>query len=88
MLSQEELNLQFPPDPIEITEFRYCVRWYKSTKKANKEVVLVYDKMVQKVVYRGMSTSHRDHYNHICRFYGKGNCDTPREVDPKTYRGM
>lgn len=86
MLSQEELNRQFPLEAE--PEIRYCVRWYISKKDPNKQIVLVYDKQVQKVVYRGKTADRHDQYPYIQRFYGKSNCDPPKEIDPKLYFGM
>lgn len=81
----EEMEL---PTPELKEEPRFCVRWFKSKKDPTKEIVLVYDKFVGHVVYKGKSADHKDHYPHIQNYYGKKNCDPPREIDPKLYAGL
>jgi hypothetical protein len=82
-LTQEELNQKFPKDPLPNTQF--SVAWYV---KNLREVVVVYDKLSHRVVYVGSSKSRKDHYAHIQKFYGKENCDPPKEVNPQFYEGI
>jgi len=53
-----------------------------------REIVVVFDKINQKVVYKGSSKSRKDHYAHIQKFYGKAECDPPKEVNPGFYRDL
>lgn len=83
MLTQEELNQKFPKDPLPDT--RFAVVWYV---KNPREVILVYDKLVHRIVYNGCSKCRKDHYKHIQRFYGRENCDPPKEVNPLFYEDL
>jgi len=89
---QEELNQKFPADRVPLTDCRYSVVWYN---KADREIVLVYDKVLMHVVYKGNSKirpnppeARKDHYPHIQKFYGKHNCDPPKQVNPQQYEGL
>lgn len=84
ILTQEELNLQFPPDPLPDTQ--YSVSWYPQEER--KETVIVFDKLAHKVVYKGTSKDHKEHYPHIRRFYGSTNCDKPKQINPTLYQNL
>jgi hypothetical protein len=91
-LTQEELNQKFPSDPLPDT--RFMVGWYQIE---TREIVLVYDKISRRVVYKsnshiqveeatGKSLSRIRQYKHIKRFYGIENCDPPKQVNPEYYK--
>jgi len=93
MLTQEELNQQFPSDPLPDT--RYSVAWYHLELR---EFVIVYDKLSRKIVYKsnssiiidvdGKSLSRKRQYHHIKKFYGQNNCDPPKQVNPSIFEGF
>lgn len=88
ILTEEQLS-KFTPElpPVEEkTDKRYRVAWYITTD--NREITVVFDKLQQRVVYKGNSKSHKDHYEHIQHFYGKNNCDAPNQVNPQFYEGL
>jgi hypothetical protein len=98
MLSQEELSQLIPNEPLPNTQ--YMVGWYQ---KDEREIVLVYDKVSRRVVFKSnskpkieidertgkvSSISRQKQYKHIKHFYGTENCDPPKEVNPEFYKGF
>jgi len=84
ILTQEELN-NFSPEPTEVGTNRFSVGWYVET---NFQIVVVFDKNNQKVVYKGKSKHRKDHRNYIESHYGKNNCDELKLVNPFIYDGF
>ena len=85
MLTQTELNQKFPND---LPDTRYCVGWYNDLIKDNlREVIVVFDKVTKHIVYKGISKNHKDHYPYIKLYYGRDNCDPPKQINPDFYAG-
>jgi len=89
MLTQEELNYKYPKEVIVsiIEELRFFVGYYTEN---NFQVLLVYDRMHSRVVYRSKSKTIDRHKKHIVSFYGKyGIINKPKLIEnPRLYEGL
>lgn len=87
MLSQEELSQMFPKEKEQLSEKRYSVSWWFHTDGV-REVVVVFDKVQSKIVYKGTSKHRLDHRKHIESFYGKNNIEPIKQRNPSFYEGF
>ncbi len=103
MLTQEELNQLFPKEEIPIDERRYCIGWYhEGTRefiivfdKKQKHIVfksntsILYDKEGNIVLdENGKVLTRQRQYYHIQKFYGKNDCQPPKQINPQFYEGL
>lgn len=91
MTQLEEQLSKFYPEAIEVeTEDtkRYSIVWWVVISDSSREILVIYDKLEHRIVYKGNSKSRKTHYDYIKSFYGEKNCDPPRQVNPQFYEGL
>jgi hypothetical protein len=64
------------------TDRRYMVGW---EPREDREIVIVYDRFVQKIVYKANVSDRKLAYPKIQDFYGRNDCVPPKQVQIRTY---
>lgn len=61
---------------------RYVIAWEQVN---DREVVIVFDKHITRIVFRMKTKNHKKAYPHIIKFYGEENCVRPKQAKIAMY---
>ena len=80
---QVTLKEEKPKKEIPVEERRYVVAWNATGE--NREMVIVYDKLNQKITYKVSTPSRFKAYPYIMKYYGKENCNAIGKQDLRRF---